>query len=172
MRIADEAGVSIDTFFGLFDDMEACFLAAIEKLGEEVREIVSDPGLTSGDWPAAVRRSLDALMRYFAARPAYTQTIATGVFAMGQRAVDLGAELAREVAAKLTAGAPEAPRTGLAQEGIEGAIWHTIYCQTANGGTGALPELSDYLAYVVLTPFLGAEEAARIVAEERTPKVA
>lgn len=172
MRIADEAGVSIDTFFELFDDMEACFLAAIEKLGEEVREIVSDPGLTSAAWPTAVRRSLDALMRYFAARPAYTQTIATGVFAMGQRAVDLGAELACEVAAKLTAGAPNPPLTGLAQEGIEGAIWHTIYCQTTNGGTGALPQLSDYLAYVVLAPFLGAEEAARIVTEERLPKVA
>jgi TetR/AcrR family transcriptional regulator len=172
MRIADEAGVSIDTFFGLFDDMEACFLTAIEKLGEEVREIVSDPGLTSPEWTAAVRRSLDALMRYFAARPAYTQTIATGVFAMGQRAIDLGAKLAREVAARLTAGAPDPPLTGLAQEGIEGAIWHTIYCQTTNGGTGTLPELSDYLAYVVLAPFLGAEEAARIVTEERAPKVA
>jgi TetR/AcrR family transcriptional regulator len=172
MRIADEAGVSIDTFFDLFDDMEACFLAAIEKLGEEVREIVSDPGLTSAEWPAAVRRALDALMRYFAARPAYTQTMATGVFTMGQRAVDLGAELACEVAAKLTAGAPGLPLTGLAQEGVEGAIWHTIYCQTTNGGTGALPELSDYLAYVVLAPFLGAEEAARIVTEDRVPKVA
>lgn len=166
MRIADEAGVSIDTFFGLFDDMEACFLAAIEKLGEEVREIVSDPALASPQWPAAVRRALDALMGYFAARPAYTQTIATGVFAMGQRAVDLGSDLACEVAAKLTAGAPGPPLTRLAQEGIEGAIWHTIYCQTASDGTGALPELSDYLAYVVLAPFLGAKEAARIVTGE------
>jgi AcrR family transcriptional regulator len=172
MRIADEAGVSIDTFFGLFDDMEACFLAALEKLGEEVREIVSDPRLASTQWPLAVRSSLDALMRYFAARPAYTQTIATGVFAMGQRAVDLSAALASEVAAKLTAGAPSPPLTGLAQEGIEGAIWHTIYCQTTDGSTGALPELSDYLAYVVLAPYLGAEQAARIVTEERTPKVA
>jgi AcrR family transcriptional regulator len=168
MRIADEAGVSIDMFFDLFDDMEACFLAAIKKLSEEVREIVSDPGLSSPEWPTAVRRALDALMRYFAARPAYTQTIATGVFAMGQRAVDLGAELACEVAAKLTAGAPDPPLTGLAEEGIEGAIWHTIYCQTTNGGTGALTELSDYLAYVVLAPFLGADEAARIVTEERS----
>jgi TetR/AcrR family transcriptional regulator len=139
-----------------------------EKLGEEVREIVSDPELASSErWPSTVRRSLDELMRYFAARPAYTQTVATGVFAMGQRAVDLGAELACEVAAKLCAGAPGPPLTSLAQEGIEGAIWHTIYCQTTSGGTGTLPELSDYLAYVVLAPFLGAEEAARIVTGER-----
>ncbi len=168
MRIADEAGVSIDTFFGLFNDMEACFLAAIEMLGEEVREIVSDPALAStASWPTAVRRALDALMRYFAARPAYAQTIATGVFAMGQRAIDLGADLACEVAARLTAGAPGPPTTGLAQEGIEGAIWHTIYSQTRDGATGALPELSDYLAYVVLTPFLGAEQAAGIVTAQR-----
>jgi AcrR family transcriptional regulator len=172
MRIVDEAGVSIDAFFGLFDDMEACFLAAVEKLGEEVRETVSDPGLRTAEWPFAVRRALDALMRYFAARPAYTQTIATGVFAMGRRAVDLGAELACEVAAKLTAGAPGEPLTELAQEGIEGAIWHTIYSQTTNGGTGALPELSDYLAYVVLAPFLGAQEAARVVTLESAPRAA
>jgi TetR/AcrR family transcriptional regulator len=168
MRIADEADVSIDAFFALFNDMETCFLAAIEKLGEEVREIVSDPGLASAEWPAAVRRALDALMRYFAARPAYAHTVAMGVFTMGQRAVALGAELACEVAVKLTTGAPGPPLTGLAQEGIEGAIWHTIYCQTTNADTHALPELSDYLAYVVLAPFLGAEQAARIVTEDGT----
>jgi AcrR family transcriptional regulator len=173
MRIVDEAGVSVDTFFELFDNMEACFLAALEKLSEEVRETMSDPQLASGEqWPAAVRRALDRLMRYFAARPAYTQTIATGVFAMGQHAVDLGSQLACEVAARLTAGAPCAPLAGLAQEGIEGAIWHTIYIQTTNRGACALPELSDYLAFVVLAPFLGAEQAAQIVTDERPAAVA
>jgi AcrR family transcriptional regulator len=173
MRIADEAGVSIDTFFELFDDMETCILAAVEQLGEEVREVVSDPGLASAaEWPQAVRRALDALMRYFASHPANAQTIATGVFAMGQRAVDMGAELAREVATRLTAGAPAQPLTALAKEGIEGAIWHTIYSQASRGGTSALPELSDYLAYVVLAPYLGAEDAAGIVTESRASQAA
>jgi len=172
MRIADEAGASIDTFFGLFDDIEACLLAAVERLAEQVRETVADPDLTGPQWPYAVQRSLDALLRYFAARPANAQTIATGVFAMGQRAVDLGAELARVVARGLTAGAPCAPRSELAEEGIEGAIWHTIYCQTAAGGTAGLPGLSDYLAYVVIAPYLGAEEAARLVGEVREVRAA
>lgn len=173
MRIVDEAGVSVDTFFELFENMEACFLAALEKLSEEVRETVSDPRLASSEeWAAAVREAMDRLMRYFAARPAHTQTIATGVFAMGQNAVDLGSRLACEVATRLTAGAPCAPLTGLAQEGIEGAIWHTIYIQTTDRGAHTLPELSDYLAYVVLAPFLGAEQAARIVADERPAAVA
>ena len=173
MRIVDDAGVSIDTFFNLFEDMETCFLAALENLREEVRTTVSDPGLGSGEeWSTAVRRALDRLLRYFASRPAYTQTIATGVFAMGQRAVDLRTELAREVAASLTEGASGPPLTDLAQEGIEGAIWHTIYLQTTSRGAGSLPELSGYLAYVVLAPFLGAEEAARIAVGAQRPAVA
>jgi TetR/AcrR family transcriptional regulator len=173
MRIVDDAGVSIDTYFNLFEDMETCFLAALENLREEVRATISDPGLgSSEEWSTAVRRALDRLLRYFAARPAYAQTIATGVFAMGQRAVDLRTELACEVAASLTAGAPGPPLTDLAQEGIEGAIWHTIYLQTASRGAGSLPELSDYLAYVVLAPFLGAEEAARIAIGAHRPAVA
>lgn len=173
MRIADEAGVSIDAFFEFYDDVEACILTAVSNLGEEVRAAASDPGLASRqEWPYAVRRALERLMRYFAARPANAQTIATGVFAMGQRAVDMSAELAREVATKLTVGAPGEPQSALAQEGIEGAIWHTIYSQAARGGTRALPELSDYLAYVVLAPYLGAEEAARILADSRATQAA
>lgn len=173
MRIADEAGVSIDTFFALYDDMEACVLAAVHKLAEEVREAVSDPDLADrAEWPFAVRRALQRLMHYFAARPANAQTIATGVFAMGQRAVDMGAELAREVATRLTAGAPGDPLSALAREGVEGAIWHTIYSQAARGGTSSLPQLSDYLAYVVLAPYLGADEAARVVTDSRASRAA
>jgi hypothetical protein len=33
-----------------------------------------------------------------------------------------------------------------------------------------LPALSDYLAYVVLTPFIGAEAAIEIMSEERRPR--
>jgi AcrR family transcriptional regulator len=173
MRIADEAGVSIDAFFELFNDMEACVLAAVEQLGKEVREVLSDPGLSCpAEWPQAVRRALAALMRHLAANPANAQTIATGLFAMGRRAVDMGAELAREVAASLTAGAPAEPLTALAKEGIEGAIWHTIHSQVARGGTDSLPALSDHLAYVVLAPYIGADEAAEIVTESRSSQAA
>ncbi len=172
MRIADEAGVSIDAFFELFDDMEACLLTAVERLAAAVRETVSGPALEDECWPDSVRRSLSRLLRYFAAHPANAQTIATGVFAMGQRAVDLSAQLAREVTDKLTAGAPAKSHTELAREGIEGAVWHTIYSQTARGRTASLPELSDYLTYVVVAPYFGAAQAARLVTDARARRAA
>jgi AcrR family transcriptional regulator len=164
LRIADGAGVSIDVFFELFDDMQECFLEAIAEVGEELRKTLLDPGLTSSrEWPAAVRRTLYALTCRIAIHPAYGHAIATGVFTMGDRAVELTAEIARDVAASLVEGAPGGPSGELTREGIEGAIWHTIYHQAMSGRTDLLPRLSDYLAYIVLAPFLGPQEAARIV---------
>ncbi len=49
----------------LFDDMEECFLAAIEQLGEDVRKTVSDPASPPRNGPprCAARWSDDALLR-------------------------------------------------------------------------------------------------------------
>jgi len=54
----------------------------------------------------------------------------------------------------------------LALEGVAGAIWHTIRCQVVGGQIQRLPALTDYLAYVVLAPFIGADAAIAIVAED------
>ena len=166
LRIADEAGVSIDVFFELFEDMQVCFLVAIDEVGEQLRRALVDPELTAGEWPTTVRRSLDALMRRLAAHPAHAHAIATGAFTMGECAVESTTELARDIAAALIEDAPGPARGELTREGIEGAIWHTIYHQAMNGRTELLPKLSGYLAYVVLAPFLGAKEAARMLTED------
>ena len=40
-------------------------------------------------------------------------------------------------------------------------------CQVASGRVQLLPALADYLSYVVLAPFLGADAAAELVSEDR-----
>ena len=75
-------------------------------------------------------------------------------------------ELAHGIATLLTAGAPERAGNMLAVESVAGAIWHTVRCQVASGQIHLLPALADYLAYVVLAPFIGAEAAAEIVTED------
>ncbi|HWX52796.1 MAG TPA: hypothetical protein VNY34_05865, partial [Solirubrobacteraceae bacterium] len=54
-------------------------------------------------------------------------------------------------------------------EGVGGAIWHTVRCQVASGRIHLLPALSDYLAYIVLAPFLGADTAVEVVNEDLEP---
>ena len=51
-------------------------------------------------------------------------------------------------------------------EGVAGAIAHTVRCQVASGQIQLLSVLSDYLSFIVLTPFIGADAAATVVQED------
>jgi hypothetical protein len=104
-------------------------------------------------------------MLYLAGRPHYARTIAAEAFAAGASAVQRNLELAKALATLLTEGAPGEPLGRLTVEGVGGAIWHTVRCQVASGRIQLLPALSDYLSYVVLAPFIGAEAAVEVVTE-------
>jgi TetR/AcrR family transcriptional regulator len=165
-QIADAAEVSIDAFFELFDGKEECFLAALDMLGEQLLELAAGPGLRSADWPYAVRRTIRELMSYLAEHPIYAQTIAEGAYAAGPGAIERNLTLAHGIAVRLTEGAPEQARSALAVQGVAGALSHTVRCHVASGQIQLLSVLSDYLTYIVLTPFIGAEEAAALVIED------
>jgi len=165
-QIADEANVSIDAFCELFADKEECFLAALDAIGDELLAIAADPGLVSDDWPNAVRRVLAKLMRYLADHPLQTRTLAQEAFFAGPEARERVRELALAIATLLTEGAPAQAHGRLGTEAIAGAIWHMIRCQVAAGRPQLLAALSEQLAYIVLTPHLGAQQAAEILTGE------
>ena len=85
--------------------------------------------------------------------------------ALGGDALARDLELAAELSALLTRGAPGEPAIALAREGIAGALWHTIRCQVASGHIHSLPALADYLSYIVLAPYIGADAAAQLLIE-------
>ena len=149
--------------------LSACFLAALDTLGNELLDLAADPGLLHGDWPRAVRRVIGELMLYLGRRPLSTQTIAAGAFAAGPQAAQRMRDIGRSLTTLLVEGAPSPARSAIALEGIRGAIGHTIRGQVASGEIHRLPAQSDYLAYVVLAPFIGANAAAEIVTEEQMP---
>jgi AcrR family transcriptional regulator len=165
-QIADAAGVSIAAFFELFDGKDECFVAALDMLGARLLELVSDPQLDSEQWPQAVRRTIGELLRYLADRPIYARTIAEGAFLAGPLAVERNLALAHEIAKRLTTGAPEQARSALVVHGVAGALSHTVRCHVASGQIQLLSVLSDYLTYIVLTPFIGSESAAELVIED------
>ena len=167
-QIAEEAGVPIDRFFELFADKNACFLAALDTLGNELLDLAADPGLLHGDWPRAVRRVIRELMLYLGRRPLSTQTIAAGAFAAGPQAAQRMRDIGRSLTTLLVEGAPNPARSAIALEGVRGALGHTIRGQVASGEIDRLPAQSDYLAYAVLTPFIGANAAAEIVTEDQS----
>lgn len=170
LRIVDRAGVSIDTFFDLFGDMEDCVSVALANLSEELRETLAWVDRQAPQpWPVRVKRALRSLMGHLAAFPSHAGVIATGAFEMGPTGIGLSLELADEVARDLIAGAPDdrqASGCALAVEGVAGAVWHTVYCHVVHNTTEMLPSSADQLAYLVLAPFVGAERAAEAVGED------
>ena len=165
-QIAEEAGVPIESFFELFESKEECFLGAFDDLSDELLGIAANPDLVSGDWARAVRRVLGELLQLLAANPLYAHIIASEAPSACPEALERNCDLAHSIATLLTEGAPKPPRNKLAVDGVAGALWHTIRCQVASGQIHLLPALSDYLAYIVLTPFIGADAAAEIVIED------
>jgi AcrR family transcriptional regulator len=166
LQIAEEANVSMDVFFEMFEGRDECFLAALDMLGDELLGLIGDLDPGRGEaWPRGVRRALAELTRYLAARPLYARTIAAGAFAAGPAAAERNREIVRRLTALLVAGAPQPAQSSIAVDAISGAIGHTIRCQVAADQIELLGTLSDPLAYVVLAPFLGADAAAEIVSE-------
>jgi AcrR family transcriptional regulator len=164
-QIADEAGVSIDAFFELFAGKDECYLAGLDTLGAELLQLVADPELLHGDWPRAVRRVIAELMRYLGERPLYAQTLVAGAFAAGPKSAARLLEIGRSISTVLVEGAPQPARTGIALDAIRAAIGHMIRCQVAADEIEHLPALSDYVSYIVLAPFIGADAAAAVVTE-------
>jgi TetR/AcrR family transcriptional regulator len=165
-QIADESGLTIDEFFEHFAGKDECYVAALDMVGDELLAIAANPDLTSPDWPRAVRRTVGELMGHLAGRPLYARTIGQEAFFAGAVAIQRDLELARDLAALLTEGAPSQPSNPLTADGVAGVIWHTIRCQVASGRIQLLGALSDYVSYLVLAPFIGAEAAIEIVSED------
>jgi AcrR family transcriptional regulator len=165
-QIADEANVSIDTFLDHFPDRDECFMEALAMVGDDLLAVTASPDLAGGDWTGAVRRAVKRLLCHLADRPLYARTIAQSAFFAGSEAVTRDLELARKIAVLLTAGAPSAAPQTLTVEGIAGALWHTIRCQVVAERVQMLGALSDYLSYVVMAPFIGADAAFEILAED------
>jgi AcrR family transcriptional regulator len=167
LRIADEAGVSIESFLALFAGKEDCYLAALDMLGDEVLQLVANPSLVSTAWASAVCETIDSLLAYLASHPARAITLTTKALEAGGRAVENTMDLAHELATLLTEGAPARPHGKLAVEGVAGALWHTLYSEVVAGRGHRLPILTEYLSYAVLTPFIGPEDAVQAILDSR-----
>lgn len=168
-QIADEANVSVDAFCEQFADKDECFVAALDVIGDELLAIAADPELVSDDWPNAVRRVLGELMCYLADHPLYARTLAQEAFFAGQEARERVRYLAQSIATLLTEGAPNGAPGQLTTAAVAGAVWHTIRCQVAAQRPQLLAALGEQLAYIVLAPYIGAQEAAELLTQERPP---
>jgi AcrR family transcriptional regulator len=166
------AGVSRKTFYELFDSKEDCFLAAYDiLLGRVIGDVEAAFALQAAEpWPERIETGLRVVLGYLAAHPEEARFALIEVLAAGPRAL-----ARRDATLRRFTGFVEAGRPGSTvdlpastAQTIAGGIAELLYSEVLNGTTANLPARLPELVFLIVLPFLGAEQAA----EERDRSVA
>lgn len=163
--LTKEAGISRTTFYEMYPDREACFLAAYDAAADVLTRRVATAFEAEGEWPARVRAGLEALLGSLAAEPAVARLALVDFGAAGptaqrryraglQRMTPLFDE-GRDFAIEGRRLPPNTSRMAI------GAVVGLIADEIAAGRAEQLPDLLPDVLLAALSPYLGPEAAAR-----------
>lgn len=160
-RIIETALVSRRTFDTLFEDCEACVLAAIDRAAAHARRRVRDVYDPHADWPEQIRTGLNALLRLFEEQPALAMLLIVHIQAAGPRALVRRARLLEQLVHILEQG-----RRGshlrpppLIGEVLVGGVLAVIYARLTPRPAPRLTELLNPLMRFIVEPYRGADAA-------------
>lgn len=162
--IVSRARVSRSTFYEIFPDKEACFLAAYDAiLGRFVTEVIracDSPGLT---WPEIIERGTEASLRFLAAEPAFARMCIVDVFSAGPAALERYLSAVRMIASFVDGGRTMMPNRKDVPESVAsmlvGGAVVVIRSEIVDERTEFLPEIGPDILYSTLIPFTEKEEA-------------
>jgi AcrR family transcriptional regulator len=155
-QIADDVGVSIDSFLEAFPYADECLEEALSCAGERLLRIAVLAQSAAADWPQSVRLAMAGMLGHLAANPAQARALALVAHRAGPTARARSAELDVAIGETLARGAPGG---GGSSPAASGALWHTVRKALIDGRPRLLAACSDHLAYAVLAPAIGADAA-------------
>jgi AcrR family transcriptional regulator len=166
--ICRAAGVTRPAFYEHFDTKEGAFLATYRHGTGVLLRMMQEARAQAPNWRESVRAGLGTLLDVLASVPAFAAMAIVEIEAVGPAARRDRAELL-ECFRMFFDGAPRPP--GLFDQAtfdkedvvdtVVGGVYSAIYRHVAADKAGELPELLPMLAYFVLAPFVGLDEALR-----------
>ena len=174
-HIVARSGVSRRTFYELFQDREACFLAAFDHAVQQTAERVGPVYVAGGVvWRERVRAGLGALLGFIDEEPAVgalcvVDALAGGPVALERRAGVIGVLVEVVHEGRFEVGAGRVPQR-LAAEGVVGGVLSVIHGRLLAQDPEPLVKLLNPLMAMVVLPYLGPAAADRELAL-RAPRV-
>jgi AcrR family transcriptional regulator len=172
-HIVARAGVSRRTFYELFADREACFLAAFDEAVTLAAEHAVPTFRAAGRWHERARASLLALLALFDEQPELGALCVVHALGAGPDALERRARIVRALVVAVDEGRAEAHRghepAPLAAEGVVGAVLAVLHTRLSQGARKPLTELAGPLMSMIVLPYLGPAAAARELARP-TPR--
>ena len=164
-RVCKRAGVSRRTFYDLFDDREACFLAVLDSAVERLSQRVLPVYEREGRWRERIRSALAVLLDFFDEESALARVCVVEAFKAGPAVMEHRRRLLETLTAAVDAGRGEA-KAGvdpppLTAQSTVGGIVSVIYARMLEGDTRPLSELLNPVMSMIVHPYLGPAAARR-----------
>jgi len=163
-NVRAEAGVSRRGFDATFDDLDQCFLAAVETIAEE--SVVRASAWAAGveDWRIRICRAILALCAQAARDQSLARVTFLEIFRPGRPGLLRRERLIGRATTALLQAAPPGQRPSqVAAEASVAAAWRIAHADIAAGRARQLPRIAPLLSYVVLAPIVGAESAGEAI---------
>jgi AcrR family transcriptional regulator len=165
-HVIEAAGVSRVTFYTNFDNKRECVLLAHRDAFERLLALITRACAGEREWPHKVRAAIAAAFDFIAAEPGAARLLTLKAGAteatLARQALDSDALLAT----LLRDGRSQTPRgpglPDLTEEALIGALSAIVGRCLLEGGETKLAKLEPELLQLVLTPYVGAGEAARV----------
>jgi AcrR family transcriptional regulator len=167
--IGRKASVSKSDFYKHFESKDDCFFAAYEAAIERIRGqvVAACAAHEEAEWSPRVRDGITALLRFLAADPALASISLVEGLRAGRGVYDRYQAAVESFVPYLRQGAPPTPDgdpvPGATDEAVVGGIASLLGRRVLAGETERIPELLPEVLEFVLTPYLGAVEARRII---------
>jgi AcrR family transcriptional regulator len=167
--LTKEAGISRTTFYELFEDKEACFLAAYDTAVDVLVRRVAAAYESEERWPQRARAGLSALLELLAAEPELARLALVDIGAAGPAAQRRYRVAVQRLTPLFEEGRDFAPggrglpanTSRMAIGGVTGLIADELVA----GRAEQLPELLSDALFATLVPYIGPDAATREVRE-------
>ena len=158
--IIEHAGVSRRTFYDLFHDKEACFIAAYDAVIARLLRAV-DAAYSEGErpWAERIATAVQAVIEQFVAEPERARLVIVEVLAAGRIALEHRDAALGRFAVFFESGQASLPGGMAGKEtltqAVIGGLYEALYTSIVEDQTDQLPALVPDLLYCVLVPYLG-----------------
>jgi AcrR family transcriptional regulator len=166
-EIGKKAHISKSDFYALFNDKYQCFVAAYDSAVERMRAVVQLACADSKDWASGVCAGLSALLAHMAEEPAAASLVLVEGLHAGRDLHQRFEVAVQSFVLSLREGAPvvvgNGPRPEATDEAVVGGIASMLSRHILAGDVGHLEEFFPEIAEFALTPYIGSDEARRII---------
>lgn len=175
-HVVSRSGVSRRTFYELFEDREACFLAAFDDAAAQIAARVVPAYEGEGRWRERIRAALAALLDFLDEEPRAGRLCVVESLAAGPNALERRARIVETVKEALEQGRAESrgrrELAPLTAEGVVGAVSSVLHARLADPAAhgGSFVGLLNPLMGMIVLPYQGAAAAARELERPAPPR--